>query len=223
MMNGHDEPTLAEPHRRLHRALIDAVVTAGMVPAMENLADRLNVAPEQVQTGLRALAAVDYLSLDSAGNVTCLYPFSSLPTDHVLVIGERRRYAMCSLDALGVAAMLGEMITVEARCAHCGEPIRLRVCPRTIDASEPATTAVVVRREADTPASEACCPFTVFACNGDHARRLAARVPTSEVLPLQEALTLGEAIFGDLLAETLPVRRRRSSDVPSAHRSTSTS
>lgn len=222
-MDGPNEPALPEPHRRLHRALIDALLAAGAVPGLADLARGLGVASEDVRAGLRALAAADYLALDAAGRLTCLYPFSLIPTPHVVVIGEERRYAMCALDALGIAAMMGREIKVEGRCAACEQPLHLRVRPDASVVVVPPATVVVARREQGAPACEVCCPFTVFACGAEHARALVARVLGTEMLPLDTALTLAAAIFGDLLGDSLPARRRRSTDVAVAQRSTSTS
>ncbi|MGH2560843.1 MAG: organomercurial lyase [Thermomicrobiales bacterium] len=222
-MDSRNEPLLPDPHRRLHRALIEAMLATGVLPGEEELAAALGAPAEQVRSGLRALAEADYVSFDAKGRLTCLYPFSVVPTPHVVVIDERRRYAMCSLDALGVAAMVGRAITVEGRCGACGTSIHLEVRLGAVGTATPAAAIVVARRAFDAPASEVCCPYTVFACGEEHARTLVAREPGSEMLPLDVSRDLAEMIFGDFLGERLPARRRRSSDVAADHRSTSTS
>jgi hypothetical protein len=64
------------------------------------------------------------------GRVVLAYPWSGTPTAFVLrLTGGRQRWACCAIDALGIAAMLGEPVQVESRCHHCAESLRLDVTP----------------------------------------------------------------------------------------------
>ena len=200
---------MAEPTRRLHRLLVDGVLKTGEVPALETLAARATLPLPDVATRLRALAEGDYLALDGAGQVVCLYPLSPRPTDHVAVIDGERRFAMCAIDLLGLPAMLGRELSLEARCAACDGPIGLRVRPGAVSAAEPSTALVVARRDESEPAFAACCPFTLFACGPPHAEQVADRIAGARVLSLAEALDHAETIFGGLLGATLPAARHR--------------
>lgn len=200
---------LEERHRRLHRGLIDAVLATGIIPTAPKLADRLGMTAETVRAGLAVLAAADYLALDAAGRVACLYPFSVTETPHVVVIGGKLRHAMCAIDALGIPAMLGQELVIEGRCAACNAPIALRVRPGAIVAVAPTTAMVVARRDEAEPAFSACCPFTVFVCGQKHAGQFATRIAGAHALPLPEALTRAEELFGGLLANDLPATRPR--------------
>jgi glutaredoxin len=155
------------------------------------------------------LATADYLALDAAGQVTCLYPFSVAPTAHTVVIAGQRRAAMCAIDALGVPAMFGRELAIAGCCADCSTPIALRVAPGTIEAVSPPAAMVVARRDEAAPAFAACCPFTVFVCGWEHAQAFAARITGAHPLPLPDTLTRAEEIFGGLPAETLPATRPR--------------
>lgn len=188
---------------------MDAVVATGSVPAMAELVERLGIGEDAIRSGLATLAAADYLALDVAGRVTCLYPFSTAPTPHGVIIGGRRRSAMCAIDALGVPAMLDTEFAVEGRCAVCEAPIALRVRPGAVITSTPESAMVVARRDEGEPAFAGCCPFTVFVCGSEHADRLARRISGTRLLPLPEALSHAEEIFGGLLAEDLPATRPR--------------
>ena len=200
---------LSEPARRLHRALIEALLASGEVPSHEVLAGGLGIGRDRLAAALHELAAADYAAFEGAGRLGCLYPLSPSPTPHVAVVDGQRRHAMCAIDLLGVPAMLGRELALEGRCAECGTGIRLRVRPGAVAAAEPATALVVTQRDEAAPAVSACCPFTVFACGPAHAERLAERTPGASVLPLAEARAHDEALFGDLLdAPTLPAARR---------------
>jgi alkylmercury lyase-like protein len=204
------EEALSPVERRLHRALLDALLRTGAVPSREDLAGVAGIAVEDLTVRLAALEAADYVALTPDGRVGCLYPFSLSPTPHIVVVGERRRYAMCAIDALGIAAILDQRVAIEGGCAACGAPIRLGVTPGTIARAEPPEAVVLARRSGDEPAWETCCPFTLFACGPAHGHELAVRLLETTVVSLEEALHHAETIFGSLLGETLPARRRRS-------------
>jgi hypothetical protein len=180
---------LPEIDRRLHRALMDSILVSGTVPDPD------------------ALAGVVETSQDGVRDRN---PFSAVPTAHVVVVRAARRYAMCSLDALGVAGMLGLPIVIESECAACGVPVRIGVHPGEIVEAEPHRVAVVAQRADEGPAAVTCCPSTVFACGPEHAGELVERLSGTHTLDLTEALAQGEQLFRDLLAETLPATRRRS-------------
>ena len=205
------EETLSPIERRVHRVLLEGFLATGVVPSLDDLADAAGIDVVELPGRLAALEAADYLARDPSSVVTCLYPFSPIPTPHVVVVGGHRRHAMCSIDALGTAAMLCEAVAIESSCAECGAPIRLDVSPGTIArAKPPDSVAPLVRRSGDEPACDTCCPFTLFACEPAHGEALAARLPETIVVSLDEALRHGESIFGDMFSETLPGQRRRS-------------
>lgn len=201
---------LPEIDRRLHRALLEGMLATGAAPTPEALVAVAGIAAAQVPHRLAALEAADYLSLAPDGVVTCLYPFSPTPTPHAVVVGGRRRYAMCSIDVLGIAAMLGQAVAIEGACGACGESIHLDVAPGTVIRAEPLNTVVVARRSGDEPACETCCPSPLFSCGPAHGAELTTRLPKTIVVPLGEALGHAEAVFSYVLGKALPARRRRS-------------
>src|SRR6266487_2434081 len=57
---------------------------------------------------LRVLAREDLVHVDANGRPVVAYPFSATPRGHrVLIDGKRWVEAMCAIDALGIAPMLG--------------------------------------------------------------------------------------------------------------------
>lgn len=203
------EKPLEDAPRRIHRALIDAVLMTGLVASGSELADQFGTSTEAIRDGLRALAAADYLALDAGGRVTCLYPLSATPTSHVVLVVGARRFAMCAIDALGFPAMLNRELGIEGRCAVCDMPIALRVRPGATVTAAPPTALVVARRDEAEPAFAACCPFTVFVCGPEHADQFMRQIAGTHALSLPEALTHAEAIFGGLLADAIPASRPR--------------
>lgn len=82
--------------RLVHRTLLDSMVTKGELPSPTELADQLGLSEAALATLLDVLIQADYLGRDDAGLVSCLYPFSSVPTPHTVVLDSARRFAMCS-------------------------------------------------------------------------------------------------------------------------------
>ncbi len=201
---------LPQTDRDLHRALLTELLATGQIPPLAELSEATGLTPDVVAERLVALADGDYLAFDETERLTCLYPLSTVPTPHVVIMDGKRRHAMCPIDALGMAAMLGQVIGVEGTCARCGRRLRLEVRPGQLVQFDPPDMVVVARRDEARPAAGACCPFTVFACCAAHGQELANRLPDSSLLSLREALQEAEWIFGDLLqAEVLPASRRR--------------
>lgn len=86
--------------------------------------------------------------------VVLAYPFASAPTGFVVRLASgAERPACCAIDALGIAALLGEPIVVRARCHDCAEELVLPVAPDgPVGGAE--TMAWVGRR--DTLRTKAC-------------------------------------------------------------------
>ena len=166
---------------------------------VDDLAAAISLPVAAVVEGLQELARRGYVCLDAAGRPVALFPFSAIPTDHVVDIAGRRRFAMCAVDALGVAAMVGETIGIESRCAACGAPVRLSVAPDRVVTAMPQGTRLVVGRRATDDAMAACCNATVYACTPACARRLAARLPAADVLTVHDALPRSATLFARFL------------------------
>ena len=79
-------------------------------PATSAQATALGLDPK---TAAAALARDDLVHLDSDRRPLIAYPFSAVPRGHSVAVGPGRKVeAMCALDALGIAAMLGEATTI---------------------------------------------------------------------------------------------------------------
>src|SRR5436190_12494048 len=74
-------------------------------------------------TAIEELDARDLVYVQD-GRVVLAYPWSGTPTAFAMRLsGGRERWACCAIDALGIAAMLGEPVQVRSRCHHCDEPL----------------------------------------------------------------------------------------------------
>jgi hypothetical protein len=195
----------------MHLALLTVLVETGSLPCEDELADRTGILQNEIETHLDTLVLADYIGRDETGQVVCLYPFSPRPSLHVVRFNQVSRYAMCSIDALGVAAMYGSSVTVQSVCSSCGCELCLTIKPGRIVSASREDITVVVRAYRDGPACETCCPGTVFACCPAHAIEVARHSEDSKVVPLSQALRHAEEIFRNLLSASLPRYRPRGS------------
>jgi hypothetical protein len=125
------------------RATLGPAARAALVEILDRFV--ADGAPIEIATLGHPAAAVDELDARdlvyvSDGRVVLAYPWSGTPTAFVVVLADgRQRWACCAIDALGVPAMLGEVVTVRAGCHHCDERLELTVTP-----AGPADNAAVM-------------------------------------------------------------------------------
>jgi hypothetical protein len=132
------ESRWAERRAARHRGILQAVFRAflehgGPVP--------LDALPAAAHAAVADLDAQDLL-LVRDGRIELAYPFASGPNPFGVVLADgRERYACCAIDALGLAPMVGERLTVRSRCHHSGAPLVFAVTP---DGPAPEAAGVMV-------------------------------------------------------------------------------
>ncbi|MEV4471332.1 alkylmercury lyase family protein [Nonomuraea sp. NPDC049504] len=198
--------------RAVHQRVLRCFAETGHAPGMAELADSVRpygASPEQV---LAELHAADFLRLDAAGHILAAYPFSSVPTAHrVEIAGGPQVFAMCAIDALGIAAMLGRDVHVTSTDPLDGRPVTVEVTASGQARWTPATAVVFagqlvtcdscVPAPGSAAAAEVCCGYVNFFADPAGARTWADANPqvSGQVLGQQTALELGVATFGPLL------------------------
>jgi len=115
-----DRAAIGDTARAALGEILDRLLTDGLPIAVDTLRD-----PDAVAE----LDARDLVYV-SDGRVVLAYPWSGTPTPFVAVLDDgRERWACCAIDALGLAPMLGQPVTLRGRCHHCDEAFALRVEP----------------------------------------------------------------------------------------------
>jgi Alkylmercury lyase len=153
----------------------------------------------------RVLAREDLVHVDATGRPVVAYPFSAEPRGHrVLIHGERWVEAMCAIDALGIAPMLGLPIEIYSRDPVSGREIWVRLDPGEGAWWEPQK-AVVVSGSAggESPSFRGCCDVLNLFERRENAERYLAENPSVSGSPisLPEAIEAGRIVFGDVLRE----------------------
>ena len=113
---------------RVRLAIYHSFIEAGRAPSVASLAERLGAGEDAVRQSLGELRAARVLVLEPDDvTIRMAAPFSGVPTPHVVAIGDRRYFANCAWDALGVAAMLHADAVVHSECAQSKERLELPV------------------------------------------------------------------------------------------------
>jgi hypothetical protein len=156
------------------------------------------------EEALALLAREDLMHLDSHGEIAVAYPFSGRPTRHRVVLNEGRAvWAMCAIDALGMAAMLGTSLEVHSTDPLSGDAVTVSLEPAGTVEWDPIE-AVVLAGSACTcagPSYQGCCDVLNFFSSRANAERYLADHPQVEGHPITipDAVAAGTAIFGEVL------------------------
>jgi hypothetical protein len=122
----------AERDDAVLRATWALFVERGGPVALDAVAAALRNRPRaEVRAAAEALDTRDLVVL-AGDTIRVAYPFDTGPTAFpVILTGDRRRYACCAIDALGVAPMIGAPARAEARCHRSGAAIAVTVDPES--------------------------------------------------------------------------------------------
>jgi hypothetical protein len=205
--------------RVVHKVILRAFATTGHAPDLSTLTTAVPDGRELAGV-LVELHDHDVVRLDAHGGIRGAYPFSGVPTAHVVAIdGGPVVYAMCAIDALGIAAMLGRNVTIASADPVSGAEIRVSIHngrARWLPASavvfvgsdtSPASTGgqlcppEATEQAGTVVAADRCCGVMNFFTTRRTARAWIAAHPTVSgmVLAKERALRLGIDIFGALL------------------------
>lgn len=203
--------------RAVHQAILQFFAASGHRP---DRGDLLAAAGRHdLETLLGELHDHDVVRLDDGGAIRAAYPFSAVPTAHVVAIdGGPAVYAMCAIDALGMAMMLRRDITITSRDPQAGARIRIDIrhgqpvwepSGAVVFVGAYQTTAAATDSESRAPsdggctvaAADRCCGVMNFFTSTESARAWqdANLDVHGQILSQQQALRLGNDIFGNLL------------------------
>jgi hypothetical protein len=129
--------------REVRLAVYRKVVTEGLPPTAPEIAGELGATASDVETSLRRLADAHVLVLaPGTPYVWMANPFSAIPTPFEVSVGERRYFANCIWDALGIPACLHADAQIDTFCPDCSEPLRLRVADDALDDGTPTDARI---------------------------------------------------------------------------------
>ena len=194
---------LSEPERHLYFWILRRFAAGGRPSNAEtrHAAGELGL---DAESALGTFATQELVHLDRSGEIDVAYPFSGRPTAHrVRFPSGHEAYAMCAIDALGIAPMLGEPIEIASRDPLTDEDIHVELEPGGTGSWQPEQAVVVAGRAGDSESCDACCPVLNFFASTTNAERWLAAHPEVQgmVISMEDAIVAGRAVFSDILKE----------------------
>lgn len=114
--------------RDVRAAVYDGFRETGRSPSTADLAATLGSSAGDVRTALRALAGAHALVLQPDGeSVRMAHPFSGVPTDTVVTVGDRQWFANCVWDGLAIIGLFGGAGRLDTHSPATGDAIRFDV------------------------------------------------------------------------------------------------
>ena len=188
----------------VHRAILRGFAATGVSPTAGDLTAGITNG-RSAKDVLSALHVADAIRLAPDGQIAVAYPFSARPTRHRVRIGGRTDvYAMCAIDALGIAPMLGVDTLIRSDDVTSGQLITVTTTNGRATWAPVGAVAVIGAIPGGGPSAECCCDHLNFFADAAAANAWLARHPhvPGQVLTQGEAEDLGARLFGDLLADT---------------------
>lgn len=195
---------LTQPERELYGWMLQRFAAA--VPpsgeATRTTATELGLDPDEA---FAALARDDLVHTDRDGRPVVTYPFSARERGHRVLIGKIHEVeAMCAIDALGIAPMLGLPIEVRSRDPISGREIHVQLRPGEQAGWQPQAAVVLAgSARCGGPSFGGCCDVLSFFENTENAERYLHEHPEINGAPITipEAAEAGRIVFGDVLRE----------------------
>lgn len=114
--------------RDVRLAIYRNVAETGRPPTAPELAGVLGLLTAEIETSFRRLAEGHVIVLaPGTPYIWMASPFSAIPTPFGVVVGDRRYFANCIWDALGIPACLHADARIDTYCPDCSEPLSREV------------------------------------------------------------------------------------------------
>jgi hypothetical protein len=181
---------LSGPERRLYRRILRSFAEGRPLDLAEEPA-----------SAVATLAREDLVHVDDRGSIVVAYPFSGRPTRHRVRFDGRELYAMCAIDALGIAPMLGLPIEILSRDPVEEQTIEVSLEPDGSSSWSPGEAVVLSGCIDSGVAFQSCCRVLNFFASRDNAHRYLELNPATQGYPISMpvAIELGRRIFGQAL------------------------
>jgi len=135
---------LTATERLARNYIMESIINSAAPFKVDSLHQGLNTQPDDVRTIVDSLVDKRSVVRDELGDIVFAYPVSALPTAHRVTLQDGRQlYAMCAVDAMGVAFTFKQDIKIDSVCRHCNTPVSLQVINGEIMELQPATAHVM--------------------------------------------------------------------------------
>lgn len=188
------------------RTALQLYAERGGAPSIGDLAAATGITVDKLIDLLVELDARDLIRFErDPVQIRLAYPFTEADTGHCVELNGRRLRALCAVDALGVAAMYGADTTITSPCRRCGTTVSITTTAagRALASVQPSDAMVWYDFAYESSAAASCCQSIAFFCSPTHLQswQEASQHPRIGIaLSMDEALEVGRAIFGSVLA-----------------------
>jgi hypothetical protein len=188
--------SLSEEDKRVLTFILREFAEKGSPPTAEDVMREFDMSLLDVIQIFSKLNEFDLIYLDGK-EIRGAYPFSRDPTAHEVSYEGGSVYAMCAIDALGIASMLKKDISISSFCDHCGKTIEIEIKDGKIAKKEPKETLIWVGMRYDERAATSVCTKMVFLASEKHLEEWKKENPDEKGTPLEveEALYVGRGLF----------------------------
>jgi hypothetical protein len=107
------------------------IVAHGEPPLLQDIGAHLGVSADEARETTRNLnIGKTVLCHPDSGEIWMAGPFAAAETPYRVIGVHASWWANCAWDSIGIAAIVNEDVVIEASCADCGDPMRIRVSRR---------------------------------------------------------------------------------------------
>jgi hypothetical protein len=188
--------------RAVHKLVLRHFATTGHAPTVADLAATTAGSGRTSDEVLAALHDLDAIRIGADGRIEVAYPFSARPTRHRVHLATGTDvYAMCAIDALGMAPMLNTDTHIDSIDRTTGQVVRISTTAGQTR-WEPAGAVVFLGATAGGgPSADNCCDYLNFFTDAATANAWTTAHPhiPGQVLNQEQAETLATELFGALL------------------------
>ena len=199
---GHGHRTLSPGsplnHATLHHAVMEFVIECGYAPDSQELADRLEASPLDVEEGLRALQDYHGVVLHPGSpRIWVVHPFSTAPTNFLVRAGKRAWWAPCAWCALGAAALLEGDVDIVTTLGAEEEQVTVAVRDGQVQGKGLVVHFPVPKRRVWENVVYSCSNMLLFESEEAVDQWVKRhRVPKGDVQPIEVVWELAKAWYG---------------------------
>lgn len=189
------------------QTLLRLFVRNGRPPRVVEIAAEGKLPWDSVTGILHELERRDLIGLKPGTDVIRFaYPWTTSPSGHRVALGGHALWALCAIDALAAARMYRTDASIDSTCTFCASKIYVATAlhGRALRTMSPPEAVVWYDFSLAGCAAASCCPLIVFFCSDEHLQawlNAQSRRPEGVQLSMAEALEVGGAIFGPVLAD----------------------
>lgn len=108
----------------------DTIIRDGRIPTSHAIARHFDASQRHAIAAIRDLQIGKTVLPDPSGEIWMAGPFSRDETPYRVIGTSAVWWANCAWDMLGIPALIGENVRVEATCTDCGQPMTVEVDAR---------------------------------------------------------------------------------------------